>query len=271
MRHALFLPIFNELADPRVDARLAASAEEHGWDGVFVWDHIQYRSPADAVADPWITLAAIAAATEAVRIGPMVTPLTRRRPQKLARETASLDVLSGGRLVLGVGLGSDGSAEQTTFGESDDAKVMAARLDEGLAVVEALWSGEVVHHHGRHFTVDGARFLPRPLQRPRVPIWVAGRWPNQGPLRRAARFDGFFPIELDAPDQLVEQIEAVQALRRPDAGGFEVVVRGGADEDPAPWEAAGATWWLTDFDPFTVTAAEVASVAAAGPPGTVLR
>src|SRR3954451_16617010 len=131
MRHALFLPIFNELADPRVVARLAASAEEHGWDGVFVWDHIHYRSPADAVADPWITMAAIASTTERLLVGPMVTPVTRRRPQKLARETVSLDLLSGGRLVFGVGLGSDGSAEQTTFGESDDARVMAARLDEG--------------------------------------------------------------------------------------------------------------------------------------------
>jgi alkanesulfonate monooxygenase SsuD/methylene tetrahydromethanopterin reductase-like flavin-dependent oxidoreductase (luciferase family) len=266
MRHAIFLPIFGELSDPRVVARLASSAEEHGWDGVFVWDHIHYRSPADLVADPWITMAAVACATERIRIGPMVTPVTRRRPQKLARETTSLDILSEGRLVFGVGLGSDGSAEQTTFGETADAREMAARLDEGLDVIEQLWSGEPVHHHGDAFTVDGARFLPRPQQRPRIPIWVAGRWPNRAPLRRAARYDGVFPIEMEHPDQLAEMVDLLEDLRAPDAVPFEVVVRGGPDDDPAPWRAAGATWWLADFSPFTVTAAEVAAVVAAGPP-----
>ncbi len=164
MLHAIFLPIFGELAEARTMAQLAASAEEHGWDGVFVWDHIQYRSPADLAGDPWIAMAAMACATERIRIGPMVTPVTRRRPQKLARETASLDILSGGRLTFGVGLGSDGSDEQTTFGETDDARALAARLDEGLGrASRPLWSGR-----GRppstdaSFTVDGAHFLRAP-------------------------------------------------------------------------------------------------------------
>ena len=103
MRSALWLPLFDGLADPVVVARLAAEAEEAGWHGVFVWDHLSWRAPVRQVADPWITLAAIAAATEHLRLGPMVTPLARRRPAKIARETATLDVLSGGRLTLGAG------------------------------------------------------------------------------------------------------------------------------------------------------------------------
>lgn len=268
MRYALSLPIFNQLADPRVVAGMAAAAEEHGWDGVFVWDHIHYRPPADEVADPWVTMAAMACATERVRLGPMVTPITRRRPQNLARETVSLDLLSGGRLTLGVGLGSDGNGEQTTFGEDSDPKVMAARLDEGLEVLTSLWTGGRVDHHGEAFTVEDARFLPRPVQRPRIPVWVAGRWPNRAPLRRAARWDGVFPIELDQPSDLAELVELVVGYREADgiSGPFDVATQGLSGTDPSPWAAAGATWWVTDFSPFTVTADEVRGVIADGPP-----
>ena len=107
VRSGLFLPLFDELADPAVVARLSAEAEEAGWHGVFVWDNLRFQEPVVDVADPWITLAAMATATERIRLGPMVTPLARRRPVKVARETATLDRLSGGRLTLGVGLGSD--------------------------------------------------------------------------------------------------------------------------------------------------------------------
>src|SRR6266542_403809 len=112
LRSALWLPTFDELADPAIVARLAAEAEEAGWHGVFVWDNLLWPAPVRQVADPWITLAAIATATERLRLGPMVTPLARRRPTKVARETATLDRLSGGRLTLGVGLGSDRFAHE---------------------------------------------------------------------------------------------------------------------------------------------------------------
>jgi alkanesulfonate monooxygenase SsuD/methylene tetrahydromethanopterin reductase-like flavin-dependent oxidoreductase (luciferase family) len=149
VRSGLWLPLFDDLADPVVVAGLAAEAEEAGWHGVFVWDHLRWRAPVRHVADPWITLAAIAAATDRVRLGPMVTPLARRRPAKVARETATLDRLSGGRLVLGVGLGNDQSGrELSKTGEQLDDRTRAAMLDESLDILTAAWSGETVHHHG---------------------------------------------------------------------------------------------------------------------------
>src|ERR687897_2819086 len=162
MRSGLWFPLFDELAEPAEVARLAAEAEEAGWHGVFVWDQLRWREPIRHVADPWITLTAIATATDDVMLGPMVTPLARRRPAKVARETATLDRLSNGRLTLGVGLGSDefGSEYSMTGEELDDRK-RARVLDEALEILQAAWSGELVEHRGEHYTVDGMRFLPR--------------------------------------------------------------------------------------------------------------
>ena len=188
MRSGLFLPLFDQLADPALVARLAGEAEEAGWHGIFVWDHVRWREPVVEVADPWITLAAIATATTGVRLGPMVTPLARRRPVKVARETATLDRLSGGRLTLGVGLGSDEfGSEYSMTGEEVDDRRRARMLDESLEILAGAWSGEPVHHQGEHYTVDGMRFLPRPVQRPGVPVWVAGFYGKPRPLRRARR------------------------------------------------------------------------------------
>ena len=194
------MPLFDELADPAVVARLSAEAEEAGWHGVFVWDNLRFQEPVVDVADPWITLAAMATATERIRLGPMVTPLARRRPVKVARETATLDRLSGGRLTLGVGLGSDGFAsEYSITGEELDDRRRAGMLDESLEILAAAWSGEPVHHRGEHYTVDGMRFLPRPVQRPGVPVWVAGYYGKPRPVRRAARLPGFLPARPGPP------------------------------------------------------------------------
>ena len=164
LRSALWLPLFDELSDPVVVARIAAEAEEAGWHGLFVWDHLSWRAPVRAVADPWITLAAAATVTERLQIGPMVTPLPRRRPTKVARETATLDRLSDGRLVLGVGLGSDRfGREYSATGEELDERRRAAMLDESLQVLDAAWSGQPVRHRGEHYVVDDLTFLPRPV------------------------------------------------------------------------------------------------------------
>jgi alkanesulfonate monooxygenase SsuD/methylene tetrahydromethanopterin reductase-like flavin-dependent oxidoreductase (luciferase family) len=264
MRSGLFLPIFGELSDPRVTAGLAGEAEGAGFDGVFVWDHVQYRAPATQVADAWTTLAAMAVATEGVRIGPLVTPLPRRRPHVVARQATGIDLLSGGRFVLGVGTGRDSARELSAFGEELDDGARGAMLDEALDVVTALWSGEEVRHEGAHYAADRVTFQPTPLQRPRVPVWVAGRWPNRRPLRRAARYDGYFPIDLDAPGQLAELVGELR--ERPSGAPFEIAVEGWPGDDPAPWVAAGATWWLVRFSPFDVDVAGVRDVIAAGPP-----
>jgi len=266
LRSALWLPIFDELADPVVVARLAAEAEEAGWHGIFVWDHVRWREPVVDVADPWITLAAIASATERLRLGPMVTPLARRRPVKVAKETATLDRLSGGRLTLGVGLGSDRFGHEFSLtGEQLDDRIRGQMLDESLAVLAAAWSGEPVRHRGEHYTVDGARFLPRPVQRPGIPVWAAGFPGKVKPLRRAARLDGFFPVNLEHPDQLAEVAAAIADLRADRTGPYDLAVALPAGTDLAPFAAAGATWWLAEFPPDAMSVDAVRGVLRDGP------
>jgi alkanesulfonate monooxygenase SsuD/methylene tetrahydromethanopterin reductase-like flavin-dependent oxidoreductase (luciferase family) len=266
MRSALWIPAFDELSDPTVVARLAVEAEAVGWHGVFVWDRLSWPAPVRQAADPWITLAAVAVATERVRLGPMVTPLARRRPAKLARETATLDRLSGGRLTLGVGLGSDHyGCELSRTGEEKNQRVRGAMLDEALEVLAAAWSGEPVNHHGVHYTVDGMRFLPRPVQRPRVPVWAAGYPGNAKPLRRAARHDGYFPVDLAHPDQLAEIASTIADLRGDASGPYDIAVALPPGADPAGYASAGATWWMPDFNPETVCLDLVRGVLRDGP------
>jgi alkanesulfonate monooxygenase SsuD/methylene tetrahydromethanopterin reductase-like flavin-dependent oxidoreductase (luciferase family) len=247
MRSGVYVPLFDELADPSLAASLAAEAEEAGWDGFFIYDHVRWQEPVESVADTQISLAAIAAATERIRLGPMVTPLARRRPVKVARETATLDLLSGGRLNLGVGLGGDEfGSEYSMTGEETDPKRRAEMLDEALEILDAAWSGETVRHRGQHYVVDGMRFLPRPVQQPGVPVWVGGYYGKPRPLRRAAKRDGFFTIGLEHPDQLAQVAADLDSLRGepPAEGAFELVIDLPPDTDPAPYAAAGATWCL---------------------------
>jgi alkanesulfonate monooxygenase SsuD/methylene tetrahydromethanopterin reductase-like flavin-dependent oxidoreductase (luciferase family) len=224
MKRGIFLAPFDELADPRLLAELARDAERAGFDGFFLWDHVDYRPPVKAILDPWVCMAAIAMATERVVIGPLITPPARRRVHKLARETVTLDLLSGGRFVFGAGLGSDNSKEFTKFGEEADPRARAVLLDEGLAELQRYW--------------DGA-FLPTPAHR--IPIWLAARWPNRRPVRRAVKFDGLFPVDVPTPEDLAQ----LKAEIPPPP--FDLVVTNEPGVDPAPWFAAGATWCLTGF------------------------
>jgi alkanesulfonate monooxygenase SsuD/methylene tetrahydromethanopterin reductase-like flavin-dependent oxidoreductase (luciferase family) len=229
-RRGIFVAPFDELADAGALAELAQRAEARWWDGFFLWDHVDYRRPVSAIADPWVCMTAIAWATDRVLIGPLITPPARRRIHKLARETVTLDRLSGGRLIFGAGLGSDNSGEFSKFGEEADAKARAKLLDDGLEQLMRYWSGD---------------FQPQPLQQPRIPIWLAARWPNRKPVRRALAWDGVFPIDLPGPEALAELVAEVRAERPGD--DFEIVVTNPAGTDPQPWEEAGATWCLTGF------------------------
>jgi alkanesulfonate monooxygenase SsuD/methylene tetrahydromethanopterin reductase-like flavin-dependent oxidoreductase (luciferase family) len=179
-----------------------------------------------------VALAAIACATDRLRLGPMVTPLSRRRIHKLAQETVTVDHLSRGRLTLGVGLGSSTTGELEPFGEVVDPRTRARLLDDGLEQLSAFWGGE---------------FEPRPLQRPRIPVWVAGRWPSRRPVRRAAKWDGMFPIELPGPEALEVLADEVRSLGDRRNGHFEFVVRIPPGDDVVAWELTGATWVLTGF------------------------
>jgi alkanesulfonate monooxygenase SsuD/methylene tetrahydromethanopterin reductase-like flavin-dependent oxidoreductase (luciferase family) len=260
------LPLFGELSDPLTAMRLAAEAEAAGWHGVFVWDQLRWRAPVRQTGDPWITLAAMATATEQVRLGPMVTPLPRRRPAKVARESAALDALSHGRLTLGVGIGGDRFAgELSKTGEQLDDRARGQMLDEALHILTAAWSGEPVHHRGQHYTIDGIEFLPRPVQRPGVPVWVAGFPGNAKPMRRAARYAGFFPANLDHPDQLAEVVAAIAELRADATAPYDIVVGLPVGVDPRPYAEAGATWWLPEFAPEQVSEDRVRGVLRDGP------
>jgi hypothetical protein len=255
MKHGINIINFGDCGDARTLADLARDAENAGWDGFFIWDHVALPWPAPAV-DAWIALAAIATQTERIRFGALVTPLPRRRPWKFARETASLDRLAGGRLVVGVGIGAL-EQEFEHLGEQTDLKQRGAMLDEALEVVTGLWRGEAFSHNGEHYTVHEALFLPTPVQTPRIPIWVGGRWPNKPPFRRAARWDGVFPDvpggdpnAMLTPDGIREIVAYVTEHRTNDAP-FDVTMVGGTPGDDiekaaeivAPYAEAGLTWW----------------------------
>jgi len=262
MRFAVDVPNFGDFADPRVVADLARRAEDAGWDALFVWDHVTHskvrRRP---IADPWILLTAAALATRRIRLGTMITPVARRRVSKLAREVTTLDRLTGGRMILGVGLGAPIQDEFGTFGETTDPRELAARLDEGLEALNLLWSGEPVTFRGEYVVIDDVVFLPAPVQRPRVPIWVGGEWPARRPMRRAARWDGAMPLLRDdagrprQPDPAaVREIHRFLQDCRAEAGlagePFDLVLSGASPADPAaaadlvaPLAEAGATWW----------------------------
>jgi alkanesulfonate monooxygenase SsuD/methylene tetrahydromethanopterin reductase-like flavin-dependent oxidoreductase (luciferase family) len=251
------VPTVGPFGDPLLLVELALAAEEHGWDGFFVWDHLLWHDPRWNVADPVVIMAAIAARTARIRMGILVNVLARRRVGKVARESVTLDLLSGGRLVVGAGLGALAD-EFTAFGESGAARQRAARLDESLHLLDALWSGEPVMFHGDYLTAEGVTMLPRPVQRPRVPIWCAGRWPNKAPFRRAARWDGVMPThasyglgETMPPDELRAAIQYTRQHRIA-AGPFDVALEGRTDgatpdrgaKQVTPYLEAGLTWWI---------------------------
>lgn len=262
MKFGLCLPNALDLADPRAMCQLAIDAERLGWDGFFLWDQIALSAdPAHPtpIIDPWVTLGAIAVCTERLRIGTMVTPLARRRPPKLARETTTLDHLSGGRVILGVGLGNPVESDFTLLGEESDSRVRAERLDEGLDVLTQLWSEHTVTFHSRQYAIRGARFIPVPLQSPRIPIWVGGTWPNKPMVRRAARWDGVFPAGKGWPEKIMSPedydiLRAALTLERESETPFDMALATALDGDAptrtgasiAAYERAGVTWWMQE-------------------------
>jgi probable F420-dependent oxidoreductase len=245
---------------------VAHAAESAGWDALFYWDHLAFVWGTPA-GEPWVTLAAVAATTERIRIGTAVTPLPRRRPHVLAAQIATLDVLSGGRVIFGAGLGGV-PEEFGAFGEPTDERVRAEMLDEGLDVVRALLAGERVEHHGAHYTVDGVTLAPAPIQQP-LPIWVGGRSPRA--QRRAARFGGWLADSSDqhgmvlSPDDIRRGLERIEPCTEFDVGVMGYT-RGADDELPRAYREAGATWWFENVHDVRGTPEEMLARVAAGPP-----
>jgi alkanesulfonate monooxygenase SsuD/methylene tetrahydromethanopterin reductase-like flavin-dependent oxidoreductase (luciferase family) len=278
MRYAVSLPNFGNGVDAALVAEWAVTAEAAGWDGFLLWDHLFAfaAGPVDLV-DPWIALTVAACRTTRIRLGTLVTPLPRRRPVVLARQTVTLDRLSQGRLVLGVGSGAF-PYEWDYCGEESDPTARAEMLDEHLELLVRLWSGKPVNHDGRYYRTAGpdwsAVCYPPPVQQPRIPIWVGGTWPGTRPFRRAARWDGVVPMRLDGRWEVADTAAVaarVSSLRAGDPaaehGGsttaFDIAVPGESEgEDTgrharyAEHERAGATWWVEAVHPWRYGYAE---------------
>lgn len=272
MKHGILTTNFGEYADPRHVARVAQLAEASGWDGLFVWDHLAFVWGAPS-GDPWVILTAAALATQRLRLGTCITPIPRRRPHVLAQTLATLDILSHGRMVLGVGLGG-APIEFTAFGEPGDIQRRAAMLDEGLQVVTRLWSGEPVVHRGEHYRVDNVTLAPAPVQRPRIPIWVGAE--KAPALRRAARWDGWVVSGISeteirmSPAQVADKVAFIQQYRE-GTGPYEVVFAGYSQPKDrglvSEYQSAGATWWLESLHDIRGSFAEMLERAKGGPPG----
>ena len=280
MRFAMYVPNFDTFGSVHTLVTLAQAAEAAGWDGFFLWDHLlpDADSAHGPVADPWIALTAIAGATSRLRIGALVTPFPRRRPWKLARETVTLDHYSAGRLVVGAGIGGDWWREYSAVGESRDDRTRGAMLDEGLDVMTGLWTGTPLTYKGTYYTVEDAHFLPPPYQTPRIPVWIAGVWPGTRPFRRAARWDGIFPIGRTgtlSPDD-IRRMRAYIDHHRTATTPFDVVFGGRAHDlaaaersaHVAEYAAAGVTWWKESVWP-DVALTEVRSIIDHGPPSPI--
>jgi alkanesulfonate monooxygenase SsuD/methylene tetrahydromethanopterin reductase-like flavin-dependent oxidoreductase (luciferase family) len=257
MKFGVSLPTKDDYGDIHRIVELAILAEESGWDGFFLWDHISTgRGP---LIDPWVAMAAIASQTKKLRLGLLVTPLSRRRPWKVAREIVSLDHLSLGRMVLGVGLGDFQKKEFEAFGEISDRRIRGEMLDEGLEIIKGLQSSEPFIYSGEHYQISiKTAFNPKPIQQPRVPVWVAGKWPNKPPFRRAALWDGAVPLargrskkdylSLDEVNELITYIEKYRTTNDP----FDLCLSGvlpatSPIEDRAIVERyrnEGVTWWI---------------------------
>ena len=263
MRFGISIPCFGTGVDAALVADWAAAAETAGWDGFFLWDHLFASAPgAVDTVDPWIALTAAACATSTIRLGTLVTPLPRRRPVVVARQTVTLDRLSGGRLVLGVGTGA-GPFEWDYCGEETDPRTRGAMLDEHLELLDRLWSGEPVRHRGRYYRVAGpdwsAICYPPPRQHPRIPVWVGGTWPGTHPFTRAAQWDGVVPMRADGQWDVTDTAAVVARVgdHRNTDTPFDVAVPGESDGDDAnrldrfaEHAEAGATWWVEAVHPW---------------------
>lgn len=247
MRYGLEVIPFGRFSDPREVVKIAQVAEEAGWEGIWLWDHLVLPW---AVGDPWITLAAVAAATKSLKLITGIAPLPRYRPHLLARTLTSLDILSGGRVIFGTGLGIP--SDFVPFGEPESAKRRAAMTDEGLELLTQLWSDEEIMHDGEFYQAKGVRFQPSPVQHPQIPIWIGGD--SEAALRRAARWDGWIIGTIDEqckvtkpPEQIAAQVATIHRYRTAETP-FDVAIDGASSAGDVAlareYADAGATWWF---------------------------
>ena len=278
MKFGVSVPNKGIYSDINLVVELAQIAEGADWDGFYLWDHVAGPAKTPFV-DPWICMAAIAARTRKMRLGIMVTPLSRRRPWKVAREIVALDHLSTGRMVLGVGLGYFKNKEFKEFGEESDPIIRGDMLDEGLEIIAGLQSGEEFSYQGNHYQITGTVFRPKPVQHPRIPVWVGGMWPNKRPFRRAARWNGVIPMGKGSGYASLSPAE-LRAIK-------EFIIKNRVSEEPfdyclggqtkgeslsedksiiAPYQLEGLTWWIESIPPTKMSLKQVQKRIRTGPP-----
>ncbi|MCE7741678.1 MAG: LLM class flavin-dependent oxidoreductase [Candidatus Heimdallarchaeota archaeon] len=255
IKYGLALIQFKEFADPNIVVEFAVEAEKAGWDGIFLCDHLLFeKDEIQPIAELWVLLGAIAAKTSRIKIGTYVTPLPRYHPWQFAKMAATLDVLSNGRLILGLGIGGP-EDEFKAFGETYDTKILAEKLEEEITIIQGLWTGEPFSFSGKHYEVDNVGFLPKPVQSPRIPLIMGGMWPSKKPFVRAAQFDGAMPIHKNFPQDLtpdeIRQIIALINSNRKTEDKFEIIVSGTGFFSPDQHKSmiqsyidSGITWWL---------------------------
>lgn len=261
--------------------KAAEEAEAGGWDGFFLWDHLYFSWAPCYMPDSWTVLSAAAARTDKIILGTNVTALPRRRPQVLAKQLVTVDQISNGRAVLGVGLGGSGEGgdagdEFSSFGEESSYRVMGRMADEALEVITRLWSGDQVNYKGKYYTVRNAVFLPKPIQTPRIPIWV-GAFADPA-LKRAARYDGWVTTgpcpSVALPgfsfEKVHEKMVMVEKYRKND-GPFDIVYAyefppGGVGEDISRAESVGVTWMLDILSAMRLRGDETLNYIRNGPP-----
>lgn len=246
MQYGFVLPF----GDARAAADLARDAERTGWDGFFLWEPI-------CGVDAWVSLTAAAMQTTHIRLGTLLTPISRMRPWDVASKAATLDNLSGGRVILSIGLGAIGTGF-AQFGEIADRKLRAERVDESLEIVTGLWRGQPFNYTGKHYQIQAVHDAvpPRPLQQPRIPIWVVGAWPYPASMARAFTYDGLIPQGIHGESEasyqrfcaMMNDVRNQTMSTRP----FEIIIDYKVSRDHPrrdgetlrQWAEAGATWWI---------------------------
>jgi hypothetical protein len=249
MNYGFVFPAFDAL----LAVNYAIEAENAGWDGFFV------SEPVWGI-DAWVTLAAIAMRTQRIRLGTMLSPISRMRPWKLASETVTLDILSAGRVILSVGLGALDTGFEA-FGEVTDRKTRAELMDEGLDILEGLWHGQPFSYAGQHYKIHESSFFPPPppLQKPRIPVWVVGAWNYPKSMNRVLKWDGLIPMKIVPGEQFVSispqdirEMKAYIDQHRQSDTLFDFIMEGStpgiepfqAGAIVQPYAQAGVTWWL---------------------------
>ncbi|MFX1511368.1 MAG: LLM class flavin-dependent oxidoreductase [Promethearchaeota archaeon] len=272
MKYGLDVSTVGEYSEPRVLSELAYEAEQAGWDGFFIWDVLLYEKN---VIDPLVALSAIIMSTKRMKVGIMVIPMPRRHPWKVAREIVSLDHLSNGRLIFGAGLGYNPKAF-SSVGEETSFKIRAEKLDESLEILMGLWSGKKYSFHGKHYNIDNVKFTPVPVQSPRIPIWIAGFWPNRKPFQRAAKWDGVYPGKVNEEELTANDIKEICAYvkkHRKTGDSFDVAAGTKTPSDPdkrveiiQSFVEAGITWWIEGIGDYKGSFSEMRKIIRSGPP-----